>query len=129
MFSKHLTSHGTVRKLTIHDTLTPLRLQQNGVAKRLNCVLLECTQALLHASSLPKQLWGQLIAHSVWLKNQTLTKALNGRMPLEELTSKKPDLHGLHEWGTKVWVHHSGQSKLENRAIELAVNRQLLGWL
>src|SRR6266481_4837578 len=98
MFLKHLLSHRTVRKITIHDTP-----QQNGVAKHLSRVLLEHTQALLHASSLPKGLWGEAITHSVWLKNRTSTKALNGRTPLEELTGKKPNLHGLHKWGTKVW--------------------------
>ena len=112
-FSKHLSSHGTVRKLAIHDTP-----QQNSVAKRLNCVLLEHTRALLHASGLPKGLWGEAIAHSVWRKNHTSTKALHGRTPLEELTSKKPNLHRLCEWGTKVWVHHANQSKLEGRAAE-----------
>ena len=112
-FTQHLTSHGMVKRLTVHDTP-----QQNGVADRLNHVLLECTRALLHASGLPKSLWGEALAHAIWLKNRTSTKALNDHMPLEELTGKKPYLARLCKWGTKVWVHRANQSKLDSRASE-----------
>ena len=79
-FTQHLTSHGMVKRLTVHDTP-----QQNGVAECLNRILLECTRALLHASGLPKSLWGEALAHAIWLKNHTSMKALNGHTPLEEL--------------------------------------------
>ena len=60
----------------MHDT--PM---YNGVVERLNCVLLELTQAFLHSSTLPKILWGEAVKHAVWLKNRmyfgTLMKLVN----------------------------------------------------
>jgi hypothetical protein len=59
-FSSYLSSQGTVRKLTVHDTP-----EYNGVSERLNRTLLERTRALLHSSKLPKNLWGEAINHAV----------------------------------------------------------------
>ena len=96
----------------MHDT--PV---YNGVAERLNRVLLECTQAFLHSSALPKFLWGEAVKHAVWLKNRTATHALpNGKTPYKMLYGKKPNLAGLREWGTKVWVHDDSGTKLDGRS-------------
>ena len=111
-FSAHLQSQGTTRRLTVHDTP-----EYNGVSERLNRTLLERTHALLHASKLPKNLWGEAITHVVWLKNRTPTRALpDGKTPYEMLNGKKPNLSRLHEWGTEVWVHTTEGNKLEGRA-------------
>lgn len=111
-FSKYLAQKGTTRILTTHDTP-----EYNGVSERLNRTLLERTRAMLHASKLPKNLWGEAINHAVWLKNRTPTKSLpNGKTPYEMLYKKKPDLSGLREWGAWVWVHDSTGSKLDGRS-------------
>ena len=111
-FSSYLQSQGTTRKLTVHDTP-----EYNGISERLNRMLLERTRALLHASKLPKNLWGEAVTHVVWLKNRTPTRALpDGKTPYEMLYGKKPNLKNLHEWGTEVWVHTTEGSKLDGRA-------------
>jgi hypothetical protein len=46
-------------------------------------VLLEKVRAILHASQLPKFLWGEAVKHAVYLKNRTSTKALDGKTPYE----------------------------------------------
>jgi transposase InsO family protein len=110
-FTKYLAAQGTQRILTTHDTP-----EYNGVAERLNRTLLERTRALLHASGLPKFLWGEAINHVVWLKNRTTSKALpSGKTPYELVYGRKPDLSGLHEWGAPVWVHDATGSKLDGR--------------
>ena len=38
---------------------------------------------------------------------------LNGKTPYEMLYGKKPNLAGLREWGTKVWVHDASGTKLD----------------
>ena len=63
-FSTHLAEAGTIRNLTVHDTL-----EHNGVAERLNCTLLERVRAMLFFSGLLKSLWGEAISHAVYLKN------------------------------------------------------------
>ena len=54
-FVAHLKSKGTIAKLTVHDTL-----QHNGVAECRNCTIVKHIWALLHASSLPRSLWGEV---------------------------------------------------------------------
>ena len=95
----------------MHDT--PV---YNGVAERLNCVLLECTQAFLHSSTLPKFLWGETVKYTIWLKNKTATCTLPNSKTPYVLFGKKPNLAGLREWGTKVWVHDASGMKLDSRS-------------
>ncbi|KAF7371239.1 Transcription factor [Mycena sanguinolenta] len=97
-FANYLSSQGTVQRFTVHDTP-----EENGVAERLNGVLVEKCRALLHASGLPKFLWGECLRHV----------AVHGR---------KPDFSDVHEWGCKCYVHQQmdvvKQSKLDPRAKE-----------
>jgi transposase InsO family protein len=109
-FSKFLNSQGTERRLTTHDTP-----QHNGVAESLNRRLLERVRAVLHASQLPKSLWGEAIQFIVWLKNRVITRALGKVTPYEQLYGSKPDLGGVPEWGRPVWVHVDSGSKLNGR--------------
>ena len=110
-FQQHLKAASTEHRLTMHDTPT-----QNGVAERLNQTLIEKVCAMLHMSGLPMTLWGEAVRHTVWLKNHTSTRALEGITPLQAVTSKQPDLSQIQEWGCAVWVHTVGALKLEPRA-------------
>ena len=108
VFDQHLAAAGTVWKLTIYDTP-----QLNGVAKRLNCTLLERIWAFPHTSGLPKTLWGEGLRHATWLKNWTATCTLDGKMPFEALFDAPPNLSGLHLWGCPVWVYNATGLKLD----------------
>jgi hypothetical protein len=111
-FTKFLNEQGTEQRLTTHDMP-----QHNRVAESLNCCLVECVQALLHQSELPKSLWGEAIHLCIWLKNQTSTQAIGkATTPFEQLTRCKPNLAGMPEWGQRVWVHRGSESKLDVRA-------------
>jgi len=113
-FINHLSAAGTKQKLTVHDTP-----EENGVSERLNGVALQRVRAILHASGLPKALWGEAVRHIIWLKNRTSTKAVpSGKTPYELVTGKKPNLSELREWGCPIWVHDSTGSKLDGRAKE-----------
>ncbi|KAJ2994795.1 hypothetical protein NUW54_g7491 [Trametes sanguinea] len=110
-FSEYLASRGTLRKLTTHDTP-----EYNGVSERVNRTLMEKVRAMLHASALPNNLWGEAAHHAMYLKNRTPTRALDGRTPYEAFWGKKPNLAHLHPWGCEVRVHSPGGSKLASRA-------------
>jgi len=112
-FDKYLKSRGTVQKLNVHDTP-----QQAGVAERRNRTIAERIRALLHASGLPKSLWGEAAHHVVWLLNRTPTKAVKGKTPFEAAFGKKPNLSGVWEWGDKVWVRVEAGNKLGGRVRE-----------
>jgi hypothetical protein len=106
-FSEYLKKQGTEQKLTVHDTSA-----HNGVAEWQNQTILERICALLHASELPKNLWGEAACHVVWLMNRVSTKAVEGRTPFEVVFDKKPDLREVREWGEKVFVRVEEGSKL-----------------
>ena len=71
---------------------------------------------MLHASSLPKSLWGEAMMHATWLKNRSSTRRLGNKTPYEVLYNKKPDLQKLPVWGCQVKVHDVTGSKLDMRA-------------
>ena len=71
---------------------------------------------MLHASSLPKSLWGEAMMHATWLKNCSSTRRLGNKTPYEVLYNKKPDLQKLPVWGCQVKVHDVTRSKLNMRA-------------
>ena len=112
-FILYLKSRGTEQRLTVHDTPA-----QNGVAERRNRTIVERVRALLHASGLPKFLWGEAARHVVWLMNRTSTKAVDGKTPFEAAFGKKPDLKDVREWGETVWVRIEGGTKLGGRVRE-----------
>ena len=112
-FTAYLKSKGTVQKLTVHHTP-----QHNGVAEHRNRTIVEPVRALLHASGLPKNLWGEAMRHIIWLMNCTLTKAVQGKMPYEAVLSVKPNLSGIHEWGKKCWICVKKGNKLGSHVHE-----------
>jgi hypothetical protein len=73
---------------------------------------------MMHATGLPKNLWGEAINHAVWLKNRASTRALGNVTPYERLYGEKPNLGGVPEWGQCIWVHDDMGSKLDMRANE-----------
>ena len=112
-FTHHLKNNGTEQKLTTHNTP-----EHNGVAEHLNRTLAERVCTILHASGLPKYLWGEVLLHIVWVKNRSATRALDRKTPYEMLYGKKPDLGNLPSWGVKCWVLEDTGSKLDDRAKE-----------
>jgi Reverse transcriptase (RNA-dependent DNA polymerase)/Integrase core domain/GAG-pre-integrase domain/Zinc knuckle len=111
-FQNFLKMEGTEHILTVHDTP-----EQNGVAERLNGILMEKVRAMLHDSQLPKNMWGEAVKYAVWLKNRMVTKPLQGRTPWEVATGQKPDLSMIKAFGQKCWVLQP-KSKLDGRVVE-----------
>ena len=107
-FMKYLKSKGTERRVTMHDTP-----EHNGVAERLNWTLVEQVCAMMHASSMPKSLWGEAVMHVTWVKNRTSTHQLSKKMPYEMLYQKKPNLKNVPVWGCRVKVHDTSGMKLD----------------
>jgi len=82
-FTRHLKLKGTECRVTVHDTP-----EHNGIAERLNRTLVERVRAMMHASNLPKSLWGEAVMHATWVKNHTLTRHLGKKTPYEMLPQK-----------------------------------------
>ncbi|KAJ8508349.1 hypothetical protein ONZ45_g9375 [Pleurotus djamor] len=110
-FDTYRRLQGTEFRPTIPETP-----QENGIAERLNRVLGEGARCLLGgARHLPVRLWAEAMRHKLWLKNRTLTKAVNGMTPFEAMFGSKPDLSLLRDFGETTWVHTHANDKLGSR--------------
>ena len=88
---------------------TPYSPSQNGVAKRMNRILVEIAQAMMRG--LPEFLWEYAINHSSYLRNRTYTKSLNDKTSYEIWFQNKPNISHLQEFRAPVWVLLQGQKK------------------
>ena len=98
-----------IRKLTVHNTP-----EHNSVSERLNRTIMDKVQAMLHDSGMPKFLWAEAVAHTVYLKNRTWTCTIGYTTPYEILYGRKPNIGNLQPWGCKVQVTQKVDSKLES---------------
>jgi hypothetical protein len=112
-FDRYLKDQGIKRQLTVHHSP-----QQNGVAERLNCTLVEHARAMLLGRDIPKILWVEAINYATWLKNCLLSQATPGKTPYELVNNSKPNLALAHKFGTPVYVHVTTGGKLEAKAEE-----------
>jgi len=98
--------HFTVRK-------TP---QQNGVAERFNCTLLEKIQCLLLNSTLNKSFWAEAMTYASHLINKLSSFAIGGKTLMKMWSGKTAtDYDMLHVFGCPTYYHVSNR-KLEPRA-------------
>jgi hypothetical protein len=114
------------------EPTSPYSPEYNSVAERLNRTLVEHARAMLLAHDLPKFLWEEATSYSAYLKNRSPTRALPGKTPFEALRSKKPDLSGIHEFGTDCWVCVNVRtSKLNPQSIKrkfVGIKEFTVGW-
>ena len=51
--------------------------EQNGVAERLNRVLMEAARCMISHAKLNSNYWGEAVATAAYVRNRTTTKATN----------------------------------------------------
>ena len=92
-FSKFLKKQG----IRVHYTM-PGTLQQNGVAKRRNCTLMDMVRSIISNSFIPLSLWMYALRTSIYLLNRVPSKAVPKTL-FELWTGMNPSLRYLHVWG------------------------------
>lgn len=90
--------------------------EQNGLAERLNGVILERLTSVLASldDEVPSEYWPILLQSVVYLRNRSPTSAI-GKTPYEAWHGQPPDLAHLRTLGAKgfVWLKKSGNRKLD----------------
>ena len=68
-FEAYLRSKGIRHELTV-----PYSPQQNGVAERMNCTLMESARSMLAPAGLPDSYWAEAVATAAYLTYNSLCK-------------------------------------------------------
>jgi hypothetical protein len=88
-----------------HEITTPDTPQHNGVAERMNRMLLDKVRSMLHDASLPEMYWHDALMYAAHLHNVTPKCALEGITPEEAWSGNKPDVSRLRVFGAQAFVH------------------------
>jgi hypothetical protein len=97
---------------------TPGKPQQNGVAERRNCTLMDMVCSMLSYSTLPVRLWMEALKTVIHKLNRVPSKAVP-KTPYELWTGRKPTLNYLHIWGcpAEATIFNPTQKQLDERTI------------
>ena len=112
-FSSMLAEKGIERRLTV-----PYTPQQNGRAERLNQSLLAIARCMMIESGVPHKFWAEAILHANYIKNRTISSAIN-EVPFVLWNGRdleRDDLKHIKVFGCEAWVKQRETSKLLARA-------------
>jgi histone deacetylase 1/2 len=101
-----------------HRVSCPHTHQQNGVAKRKHCHIVETGLTLLAHASVPYCYWSDAFTAACFLLNRLPTCLLHMKTPLELLLHETPDYTFLKVFGCACWphTHPYNNNKLEFRS-------------
>ena len=91
--------------------------EQNGLAERHNCTLIEKARSVLAAANLPKKLWAEAMRYAAVTHNRSWN-AKQGKTPWEAFFGEKPDISNMRIFGCDIWVHieKSRRRKFDNKS-------------
>ena len=82
---------------------TPYTPQQNGVAERINRILINKVRAMLTQSKLSRKYWSEAVLAADYFYNRTPHSTINFTISFEIKFGKTPDLSNIYVWGSSVW--------------------------
>jgi hypothetical protein len=94
----------------IHQKTNPYSSQENGIAERLNRVLMEKARSMLEDASLEMKYWGEAVMTANYIRNRTIS-SVHGKTPFELFTGEKPSVDHLRVFGSKVFSHVPAQKR------------------
>jgi hypothetical protein len=97
--------------------MTPYKPQQNGVAERINKMLMEKARSMLNGVGLGHEFWVEAVGIACYLVNQSPSPMLDDKTPHKVWTSKKTSLTHLKAFGCDAYVHvlKENMSKLDKK--------------
>jgi hypothetical protein len=88
-----------------HEMTTADMLQHNGVAERMNHMLVEQVRMMLIDADLPDGYWWDALQYTALLHNASPMRSLSDSTPEEAWSRNKPDVSRLRIFGCKAFVH------------------------
>ena len=83
----------------------------NGTAERFNRSIMNMARCLLAEAKVHKCYWPEIVCAAAYLKNRTLTNAIEKKTPYEIFFNKRPNVKNLRLYGSKVFVRIPEQKK------------------
>ncbi|KAG9454135.1 hypothetical protein H6P81_007039 [Aristolochia fimbriata] len=101
----------------LHQFTASYTPQQNGVAERKNCAIMNMARSMMKGKTLPKGSWAEAVDCAVYLLNRCPTKSVKFRTPIEAWSGSKPVVGHLKIFGCIVYAHIPEQirKKLDDR--------------
>ena len=72
-----------LKKGVCHEFTVPKTPQKNGVAEWMNRTLVEAVHSMLSDAKLPKRFWAEALSTAMYLRNHSLTVAVQGKTLFE----------------------------------------------
>ena len=88
-----------------HERTVPKTPEQNGVAERMNRMLVETVRAMLSDSKLPKKFWAEALSTASYVRNRSPTTAVKAMTPYEAWKDYKPNGNHLRIFGCSAYAH------------------------
>ena len=79
--------------------------QQNGVAKRRNCVIAKVARAMMNQMNMPLSCWAKASHMVVHIMNINLATMIHNMSPYEKLYKIKPTVAYMKVFGCTCYVH------------------------
>ena len=95
--------------------------ESDGVSERYNQMVMNVVCAMLLESGLPKTFWGEAVKTATYIRNRTLTHAVEGKTPYEAFTGESPSLKHMRIFGSKAFIvtNKNERNKLSDRSYEV----------
>lgn len=101
-----LSPWGVVMEYTTYYTL-----EQNGVAERLNRMLVAMVRCMLLDAELGQEFWAEAVITANYLRNLLPVDSERGIMPEEAWAGHKPSVKHLRVFSCECWVHIPKESR------------------
>eukprot|EP00253_Pinus_taeda_P021756 PITA_21756 len=97
---------------------TPYTPQQNGVAERMNKMLMQRARSMLNGARLGQEFWAEAVDTACYLVNRSPSSALDDKTLQEVWTGKKPSLSHLKVFECDAYVHvpKENRTKLDSKS-------------
>jgi len=89
----------------VYKTTIPYTPEQNGIAERAIAIFFEMVWSMLYTAGISLCYWGEAFTYAIYIWTLCSTTVLNGVVPYEAWTGRKPDVSHLRVFGLLGWAH------------------------
>lgn len=104
-----------------HEVTAPYTPQHNGVVERRNRTIMNMVRSMLKSKGLPNSFWGEAVVTATYVLNRCPTLKLEGKVPEEAWTGRRPSVKHLRVFGSVCCRHVPDQRrrKLDDKSEQL----------